>query len=54
MTQAAFAERSTIVAPVLYLFVFPAPLKPLRVTEPLLERLPLGGQYLVLGKRPEG
>lgn len=35
-----------------HLFVFPAPLKALRVVEPALERLPLGAQYLVLARRP--
>ena len=35
-----------------YLFVFPAALKPLRRLEPALAKLPLGGQYLVLAKRP--
>lgn len=35
-----------------YLFVFPAALKPLRCLEPALAKLPLGGQYLVLAKRP--
>ena len=43
-----------IVTPTLYLFVFPAPLGALRGTERFLERLPLGGQYLVLGRRPSG
>lgn len=35
-----------------YLFVFPAALKPLRVLEPALSPLPLGGQYLVLARKP--
>jgi hypothetical protein len=34
-----------------YLFVFPAALKALRGMERRLERLPLGGQYLILGRR---
>ena len=33
-----------------YLFVFPRQLKLLRSLEPLLSSLPLGGQYLVLGR----
>lgn len=41
-----------LVGPTLYLFIFPAPLKVLRFSEPWLERLPLGAQYLVLGRRP--
>ena len=35
-----------------YLFVFPAALKSLRVLEPALSPLPLGGQYLVLARKP--
>ena len=35
-----------------YLFVFPAPLAALRVLEPWLCKLPLGGQYLVLAQKP--
>ena len=35
-----------------YLFVFPAALKSLRPLEPSLYRLPLGGQYLVLARKP--
>lgn len=37
-----------------YLFVFPSALRALRFTERRLESLPIGGQYLVLGRRPEG
>lgn len=35
-----------------YLFVFPASLKFLRPLEPALCKLPLGGQYLVLARKP--
>ncbi len=35
-----------------YLFVFPAALKNLRRLEPALCKLPLGGQYLVLSRKP--
>lgn len=34
------------------LFYFPRALAPLRFLEPALARLPLGAQYLVLGRRP--
>lgn len=47
LREAGFAVSSTD-----YLFVFPAALKPLRRVEPALAKLPLGGQYLVLAKRP--
>jgi SAM-dependent methyltransferase len=33
-------------------FYFPSPLKALRVLEPLLRGIPLGGQYCVLAQRP--
>ena len=33
-------------------FVFPAALAPLRILEPMLCKLPLGGQYLVLARKP--
>jgi SAM-dependent methyltransferase len=36
-----------------YLFVFPGPLAALRPLEPGLCKLPLGGQYLVLVRKPE-
>jgi SAM-dependent methyltransferase len=36
---------------VAFLFFFPRALAPLRALEPLLKRVPLGGQYLVLGRR---
>jgi SAM-dependent methyltransferase len=35
-----------------YLFVFPKALRALRLAETTLEPLPLGGQYLVLARRP--
>ncbi len=35
-----------------YLFVFPRPLAALRRFEPLVCKLPLGGQYLVLARKP--
>jgi hypothetical protein len=35
-----------------YLFVFPAMLKALRPLEPSLCKLPLGGQYMVLARKP--
>ena len=35
-----------------FLFIFPRVLKWLRWIEPLVSRLPLGGQYLVLGRKP--
>lgn len=35
-----------------YLFVFPAGLKVLRPMEPVMCKLPLGGQYLVLARKP--
>ncbi len=35
-----------------YLFVFPAILKALRPSEPRLCKLPLGGQYMVLARKP--
>lgn len=53
MTRLLVDAGFEIVSPVLYLFVFPAPLKRLRVMERRIERLPLGGQYLVVGKRPD-
>lgn len=34
-----------------FLFFFPSFLRPLRVLEPLLRALPLGGQYLVLARK---
>lgn len=37
-----------------YLFVFPALLKNLRRLEPMLSKLPLGGQYLVLARKLRG
>ena len=37
-----------------YLFVFPAWLRVLQPIEPLLDRAPLGAQYLVLARRPLG
>ena len=37
-----------------YLFIFPGPLAPLRPLEPWLCKLPLGGQYLLLGRKPAG
>ena len=37
-----------------YLFFFPRFLRPLRFWEPCLSRLPLGGQYQVLSRRPLG
>jgi SAM-dependent methyltransferase len=37
-----------------YLFVFPRPLAALRRFEPMLCKLPLGGQYLVLARKPGG
>ncbi len=36
-----------------FLFVFPCALAPLRRAEPMLARLPLGAQYLVLAKKPQ-
>lgn len=35
-----------------YLFVFPGALRSLRPLEPWLAKLPLGGQYLVLARKP--
>jgi len=35
-----------------YLFIFPAILKALRFLEPPLESLPLGTQYVVVGRKP--
>jgi hypothetical protein len=35
-----------------YLFVFPGPLALLRPIEPWISKLPLGGQYLVLARKP--
>lgn len=35
-----------------YLFIFPAALKSMRPLEPSLCKLPLGGQYLVLARKP--
>lgn len=35
-----------------YLFIFPSALKALRPLEPALCKLPLGGQYLVLARKP--
>jgi len=37
--------------PIRHIFFFPAALRSLRRLEPLLLRVPLGGQYLVLGRR---
>lgn len=37
-----------------FLFVFPRPLRFLRPLERFLVRLPLGGQYLVLARKPAG
>jgi len=36
-----------------YWFVFPGPLAALRPAEPALSRVPLGGQYVVLAKKPD-
>ena len=36
-----------------YLFIFPRPLSVMRVLEPWLCKVPLGGQYLVLGRKPD-
>lgn len=36
-----------------FLFVFPRPLAALRPMEPVLARVPLGAQYLVLARKPE-
>lgn len=36
-----------------YLFVFPAALRVLRRFEPMMARLPLGGQYMVLARKPQ-
>jgi trans-aconitate methyltransferase len=35
-----------------YFFIFPRPLKALRVLEPLLAKAPIGAQYQVLSRRP--
>ena len=35
-----------------YLFVFPAALRILRRLEPMIARFPLGGQYMVLARKP--
>ncbi len=40
-------------APPRYLFIYPRFLAWLRFSEPWLARLPLGGQYWILGRRPE-
>jgi SAM-dependent methyltransferase len=48
LTEAGFE----LVGPARHIFVFPAPLRALRVAEQHLERLPLGAQYLVLARRP--
>lgn len=45
------ANDFELVAPPSHLFFFPAALAPLRVFEPYLRRLPLGGQYVVLAAR---
>jgi SAM-dependent methyltransferase len=37
-----------------FAFIFPRFLRPLRVAEPYLRRFPLGGQYQVLCRKPEG
>ncbi|MCB1227142.1 MAG: class I SAM-dependent methyltransferase [Verrucomicrobiales bacterium] len=37
-----------------FAFVFPAALKGLRWLEPLLAKLPFGGQYLVIARKPKG
>ncbi|HLW67099.1 MAG TPA: class I SAM-dependent methyltransferase [Gemmataceae bacterium] len=37
-----------------FLFIFPHILKWLRWTEPMVSRLPLGAQYMVLGRKPVG
>lgn len=37
-----------------FLFIFPRPLAVLRGIEPLLRKLPLGGQYQLLARRPAG
>jgi hypothetical protein len=37
-----------------YLFIFPAILKILRPLEARLCKLPLGGQYLILARKPAG
>ncbi|HXZ80390.1 MAG TPA: class I SAM-dependent methyltransferase [Terriglobales bacterium] len=36
-----------------FLFFFPSSLAPLRFLEPVLSKLPLGGQYQILCRRPE-
>lgn len=52
MRQLVVDNGFELATPVRYLFVFPAALKRLRFTERRIERLPLGGQYLVLARRP--
>jgi hypothetical protein len=37
-----------------FVFIFPALLKTLRFLEPPLRKLPLGGQYHVLCRKPKG
>lgn len=34
-----------------FLFIFPGPLKKLRVVEPFLSRFPFGGQYLIVARK---
>jgi trans-aconitate methyltransferase len=52
MRRLVAAAGFELVGPARYMFVFPKPLKALRVAEPRLDRLPLGAQYLVLARRP--
>jgi SAM-dependent methyltransferase len=47
------AAGFTPAAPTTYLFFFPRALRPFRGLEPSLRRLPLGAQYLVVGRRPD-
>jgi SAM-dependent methyltransferase len=47
------AGRGFVVEAVRFLFVFPRPLSALRFLERRLERVPLGAQYVVVGKAPD-
>ncbi len=51
-TRASLRTAGFEIALTDYLFVFPAALKAIRPVEPLLCKLPLGGQYLVLARKP--
>ncbi len=50
--QRLFASQGFEILGTDFLFIFPHALRGLRWIEPLVSRIPIGGQYLVLGRKP--